>query len=49
VIEVTGKIEDDQVVYSVRDNGAGFPTWLITTIYSKYSRLHTDVESDGSG
>ncbi len=49
LIEVSGKIEGDEVVYSVRDNGAGFDMNQYDKLFEMFSRLHTEQEFAGTG
>lgn len=49
LIEVSGRIDDAEAVYSVRDNGAGFSMDHYDKLFEMFQRLHTDDEFDGHG
>ncbi len=48
-IEVSGRIEGEEVVYTVRDNGAGFSMDQYDKLFEMFTRLHTDEEFEGTG
>lgn len=48
-IEIKGKIENDFVVYSIQDYGAGFDPKYIDKLFVVFQRLHGGDEFDGSG
>ena len=49
LIEVCGYTKDSEVVYSVRDNGAGFDMAHYDKLFEIFKRLHTNQEFEGTG
>jgi two-component system sensor kinase len=49
IIEMSSYKEGDKIVYSLKDNGAGFDMEYYDKLFGVFQRLHSNEEYEGTG
>jgi PAS domain S-box-containing protein len=49
VVTISSERKDNQVIYTIRDNGEGFDMKYVDRLFGIFQRLHSDKEFEGTG